>query len=65
MLPDLYLASIQRYKVKSVRFYTTDIIKVIRFTINHTAIEYEILNTTNFVKMKFIPWGHKERTQIS
>ena len=55
MLPDLYLASIQRYKVKSVRFYTTDIIKVIRFTINHTAIEYEILNTTNFVKMKFIP----------
>ena len=55
MLPDLYLASIQRYKVKAVRFYTADIIKVIRLTINHTTTEYEILNATNFVKMKCIP----------
>ena len=56
MLPDIFLASVQRYKVKTVRFSTRDIIiKVIRFNKNHTTIEYKILTTMNFCQNKIYP----------
>ena len=56
MLPDLFLASIQRYKVKTVRFSTRDIIiKVIRFNKNHTTMEYKILNLMKFFQNEIYP----------
>ena len=56
MLPDLFLVSVQRYKVKTVIFSTRDIIiKVIRFNKSNTTIEYKILNTMKFCQNEIYP----------